>query len=80
MELLVAKEVIENILYPNEHISNLKNTCITGGLVFFSYIIAMLTCDLGIVLELGVSFHHVGFIMYKKLSRILGNYCSLCVR
>ncbi|KAI9292903.1 hypothetical protein K502DRAFT_338222 [Neoconidiobolus thromboides FSU 785] len=73
LEHYVAREVIENYYYPND-ITPFKSFLATTVLVGISLLIALVTCDLGFVMEItgGLSASVLAFILpaacYLKLS------------
>jgi sodium-coupled neutral amino acid transporter 11 len=74
LEAFVCREVIETYYFPGEPFSMKRHTIITTGLVGIALAIALLTCDLGFVLEVtgGFSATALAFILpplcYLKLA------------
>ncbi|KAF8938743.1 amino acid transporter [Dissophora ornata] len=74
LEAFVCREVIETYYFPGEPFSMKRHSIITTGLVGIALIIALLTCDLGFVLEVtgGFSATALAFILpplcYLKLA------------
>ncbi|KAK3819173.1 MAG: transmembrane amino acid transporter protein-domain-containing protein [Linnemannia elongata] len=74
LEAFVCREVIETYYFPGAPFSMKRHTIITTGLVGTALIIALLTCDLGFVLEVtgGFSATALAFILpplcYLKLA------------
>ncbi|KAK5827210.1 transmembrane amino acid transporter protein-domain-containing protein [Linnemannia elongata] len=74
LEAFVCREVIETYYFPGAPFSMKRHTIITTGLVGTALIIALMTCDLGFVLEVtgGFSATALAFILpplcYLKLA------------
>ncbi|KAG0273193.1 hypothetical protein BGZ95_010990 [Linnemannia exigua] len=74
LEAFVCREVIETYYFPGAPFSMKRHTIITTGLVGVALVIALLTCDLGFVLEVtgGFSATALAFILpplcYLKLA------------
>ncbi|KAG0374112.1 hypothetical protein BGX24_010818 [Mortierella sp. AD032] len=74
LEAFVCREVIETYYFPGAPFSMKRHVIITTGLVGVSLVIALLTCDLGFVLEVtgGFSATALAFILpplcYLKLA------------
>ncbi|RKP10321.1 AAAP amino acid permease, partial [Thamnocephalis sphaerospora] len=73
LEHFVVREVVEALFFP-KHVSRLTNLLLTTALVGVSLIIALATCDLGLVMELtgGISATALAFVLppacYLKLA------------
>jgi sodium-coupled neutral amino acid transporter 11 len=52
LECFVCREVTENYFFPGKPVSNAMNFIITASFVAATLAIALLTCNLGVVLEL----------------------------
>ncbi|KAG2227346.1 hypothetical protein INT45_004301 [Circinella minor] len=75
LETFVCREVLETLFWPNETYNRFRHTLLTTVLVLVPLIISLLTCNLGIVLELtgGFSATMLAYILpplsYLKLSK-----------
>jgi len=73
LELFVCREVIEQFFFSHETFSYQRHLLFTTSILFASMILAMITCDLGVMLELtgGISATALAFIFpaacYLKL-------------
>ncbi|GAA6016112.1 hypothetical protein JCM10207_004448 [Rhodosporidiobolus poonsookiae] len=57
LEAFVCREVFETYFWPHEREFNLRrHVMITSGLVFSSLFVSLITCDLGLILELAGGF------------------------
>ncbi|KAF9268878.1 AAAP amino acid permease [Marasmius fiardii PR-910] len=74
LELFVCREVIEQYFFSHERFSPQRHLFFTTTILFASMLIALITCDLGVMLEItgGVSATAMAFIFpaacYLKLS------------
>ncbi|KAJ3937497.1 MAG: amino acid transporter [Lentinula lateritia] len=74
LELFVCREVIEDYFFPHEDFNPQRHLFFTTTILFSSMTLAMITCDLGVMLEItgGVSATALAFIFpaacYLKLS------------
>ncbi|KAI3660257.1 hypothetical protein MP638_005120 [Amoeboaphelidium occidentale] len=71
LECFVCREVIEHFYYPGQTISYKLHVILTTGLTVVALIIALSTCDLGVVLEL------TGCFSATALAYILPSCCYL---
>ncbi|THH07990.1 hypothetical protein EW145_g3018 [Phellinidium pouzarii] len=73
LELFVCREVIEQYFFPHEAFNPQRHLLFTTSIIFSSMCIALVTCDLGVMLEItgGVSATALAFIFpaacYVKL-------------
>lgn len=65
MENYVCREVIEDWLYKDKPFNRTRHIVITAAIVFSAMLISLLTCDLGVVLEIagGLSATALAFIV-----------------
>ncbi|KAG9004984.1 hypothetical protein FRB94_001953 [Tulasnella sp. JGI-2019a] len=74
LELFVCREVVEQFFFSHEPFSQHRHVLFTTSILFASMIMSMITCDLGVMLEItgGVSATALAFIFpaacYIKLS------------
>jgi len=74
LELFVCREVIEQFFFSHETFSYQRHLLFTTSILFASMILSMITCDLGVMLELtgGISATALAFIFpaacYIKLT------------
>ncbi|KAJ7045530.1 amino acid transporter [Mycena alexandri] len=75
LELFVCREVIEQYFFSHETFNMQRHVFFTTAILFASMIVALITCDLGVMLEItgGVSATTLAFIFpascYLKLTR-----------
>ena len=74
LELFVCREVTLNFFWPGAPFSNVRHIVITSVYVFFAMTVALITCDLGVVLEItgSTSAVAIAFVLpplcYMKLA------------
>ncbi|CAE6449029.1 unnamed protein product [Rhizoctonia solani] len=64
MELMVCREVIEEYFFAHEAFDQTRHVLFTTSILFSSMVVAMLTCDLGVMLEItgGASATALAFV------------------
>lgn len=65
LENYVCREVIEDAFYKGRPFSQTRHVAVTSGIVFGAMLISLMTCDLGVVLEIagGLSATALAFIV-----------------
>ncbi|ORY91585.1 transmembrane amino acid transporter protein-domain-containing protein [Leucosporidium creatinivorum] len=56
LEAFVCREVLENYFWPEDEYDQKRHVVITTGIVLSSMMVSLMTCDLGLILELAGGF------------------------